>query len=88
MGLLTIKYEDFSNYKKTLAKFMMIYREYVSSTGEPVGYITDIKVIRDRLLVKSTYNYYPNGHDSRSIMPQKIVQEVEIDLGKYIDYGE
>lgn len=88
MGLLTIKYEDFSNYKKTLAKLKMIYSEYVSSTGEPVGYITDIKVIGDRLLVKSTYNYYPNGHDSRSIMPQKIVQEVEIDLGKYIDYGE
>ena len=44
MGLLTIKYEDFSNYKKTLAKFMMIYSEYVSSTGEPVGDILDIKV--------------------------------------------
>ena len=88
MGLLTIKYEDFSNYKKTLAKFMMIYREYVGSTGEPVGDILDIKVIADKLLIKSTYNYYPNGHDSRSIMPQKIIQEVEIDLSKYIDYGE
>lgn len=87
MGLLTIKYEDFSNYKKTLAKFMMIYREYVGSTGEPVGDILDIKVIGDKLLIKSIYDYYPNGHDSRSIMPQKIIREVKIDLNKYIDYG-